>query len=117
MDHASHGRLRDSGSSDQGERVDGRHGTHHALERCAGLGARQAAGQVSGLDAGKNGGRIQVDDQPTVDRGYRARLRAGKLDEEVCYCCVKDRDPAGERRALLLPNTSESLVVPVGATT
>ena len=67
MDHASHGRLRDSGSSDQGERVDGRHGTHHTLERCASLGAKQAAGEVSVLDAGKNVGRIEVDDQTTFD--------------------------------------------------
>ena len=120
MDHSSHGRSRDSGPADQGERADGRHGKHHALERCAGLGAGQAACEVSGLDAGKNGGRIPVD-QPAVDRRYRARFRAGKLDEEVCYCWCegpsRGRDPAGERRALALPNTSGSFVVPVSVKT
>ena len=50
MDHASHGRLRGCGSSYQGERIDGRHGTHHALERCAVPGTGQAAGEISGLD-------------------------------------------------------------------
>ena len=33
MDHASHGRLCDCGSSWQGEQIDRRHGTHHALQR------------------------------------------------------------------------------------
>ena len=91
MDHPSHGRLRDSGPADQGERADGRHGKHHALERCAGLGAGQAACEVSGLDAGKNGGRIPVD-QPAVDRRHRARFWAGKLGRGKCAAAgVKDR--------------------------
>ena len=51
---------------DELERVDGRHGTHHALERCASLETRQAASEVFGLDAGKNGGWIAVGDQPTL---------------------------------------------------
>ena len=61
----------------------------------------------------------------TVDgfryRRYRARFRAGKLDEEVCHCWCeglsRGRDPAGERRALVLPNTSGSFIVPVSVTT
>ena len=54
-------------------------------------GARQTAREVSGLDAGKDCGRVQVDDQPTVDRGFRAGFQAGEFDEDVCATGVKDR--------------------------
>ena len=63
--------------------ADRRHGTYHALESHAVLGAGQGASEFSGLDVGKDRGWLQVDDQPTAGRRYRAGLRAGKFNTAV----------------------------------
>ena len=64
----------------QSEGADRRHGTYHALESHAVLGAGHGASEVSGLDAGW----LQVDDQPAAGRRYRAGLQAGKFNTVVC---------------------------------
>ena len=109
-----HGGLRCFWFSCKSEQIDRKHEAHHSFEKCAIPGTRQAAGEISGLDAGTDRQSIQVDNQSTFDRRHCAKFWAGKLGTKMFIClCEKSsrrRHSARTQRTFVLPNTSGTFV-------